>query len=258
MDNRGIATDPGWINRKFRELERAIEALRSERRASATTIGSGGFVVDGGDVVMLDDDGSVMFRLGMHANGDRGFTMARQDGSAAITVSRAFPGSTQQELRLYDRHGTELVTEEAVGSGLARPIFDIPTQPVLAASGAINAGPYGFEVPIASGTYTAVARAQFVRNNQFGTFILRIAASDITTAAEVRAINLADGLQMAQLFSAPYTATRATGTTDYVEVTLPSLLLPGAPWTSQAVALEVRRSAGAGTLRVAVTESRGG
>lgn len=34
MDNRGIDSDPGWINRQLQDLRRQIEALRSERRGS--------------------------------------------------------------------------------------------------------------------------------------------------------------------------------------------------------------------------------
>lgn len=40
MDNRGIDTDPGWINRQLRELRQAIEAMRSERRAGSAWDGN--------------------------------------------------------------------------------------------------------------------------------------------------------------------------------------------------------------------------
>lgn len=54
MDARGIDTDPGWINRKLQALERAIEALRSERRAGATTV-DGTLVVETGGNILLED-----------------------------------------------------------------------------------------------------------------------------------------------------------------------------------------------------------
>lgn len=63
MDNRGMDTDVGWINRKFRELERKIEALASARRpgaewrASPTQVASVGFAADG--TTLLDSTGDL-------------------------------------------------------------------------------------------------------------------------------------------------------------------------------------------------------
>lgn len=257
--NRGIETDEGWVNRKFRELERMIEEMRHERRTAATTIGNGGSLeVDGGDVIMRDTDGSIMFRLGTQTHGDRGLTISRAAGEEALSIARLFSNSTQQEVRLKDRYGFELVAEEALGSGPAKPFLHIPMVPVLAAAGSLNAGPYSWEVPVTSGTYVDVFRAGFARHNQFGSFRLRIAASDTTTSGEVRLVNANTSDHLGQFLSGPYTATRATGSTAYTEVLVPSIFMPGDPWVSIALALQVRRTAGAGTLRVAVAESRGG
>jgi len=64
MDNRGIDTDPGWMNRKFRDLERKIEDLRSERRSAAITIPSGGkLTVSSGGTVVVDLGGSLELNL---------------------------------------------------------------------------------------------------------------------------------------------------------------------------------------------------
>lgn len=60
MDNRGIDQDPGWINRQLRELRQAIEALRSERRAAATTVSSGDLTVSGGGSVIVKDGGNLI------------------------------------------------------------------------------------------------------------------------------------------------------------------------------------------------------
>lgn len=47
-DNRGVDSDPGWVNRKLRDIDRAIEALRSERRFRnlPTTSATANMVVD--------------------------------------------------------------------------------------------------------------------------------------------------------------------------------------------------------------------
>lgn len=76
MDNRGIDLDPGWVNRKIHDLERAIEALRSERRAAATTVSEGDFVVSGGGSVIVRDGGDVAVLDGV---GDPAVSMADGD-----------------------------------------------------------------------------------------------------------------------------------------------------------------------------------
>lgn len=224
----------------------------------AGIVGLGGVTVTSNDVAMRDDDGTEILRIGEQVNGDWGFTLSREDGSVAISVSQAFPGAAQQELRLFDRFGNEMLTEEAIGSGLAYPVFPLIFEPVLATAGTVNAGPYGFEVPTTSASFVTVFRTTLARNNQFGTVKLRIAASDTTTSGEARLINVATGDHLGQFLAGPYTGTRAVGSTGYTEVSLPSLVIPGNPWDPIEIAVQARRTAGAGTLRVAVSESRGG
>lgn len=256
-DLRGIDSDPGWINRKFRELERAIEGLRSERRAASTTIGDGGLVIDGGDVTMLDTDGSIMFLLGDQLYGDRGLLMAREDGSIALVLRKAFAGPGTQTLEFRSRDGYLLFAEEALGAGLSRPYLHLPMHPVMATPTALQHGPYGAEVPVTSATFITTHQAWYARHNQFGRVMLQIAASDATTAAEVRVINAATSAVLGDFFAAPWLGTRAAGSTGFVQVDSPRLFLPGNPDDRISVAVQVRRSAGTGTLRVATPESHG-
>lgn len=260
MDNRGIDTDPGWVNRELRALRRKVEALTSERRASATTIGSGGLVVDGGLVVMLDVDGSEMFRLGPQIFADRGLTIARESGTVAFEMRKTFSNSATQSVYVRDDNGDVLLAEESLGNGLAQPYLPIPLQPVTATATALNTGPWGPEVVVNSATFTSTHQAWFARHNQYGLFRIRIAASDLTTAAEVRVINVATGNPLNAFFQPAWLGTRAAGSTGYTEVVTPGadgLLLPGLVHTEISVAVQVRRSAGAGTLSVAVPTSHG-
>jgi hypothetical protein len=256
-DFRGIDTDEGWINRKFQALQRQIDALRSERRAGATTIGSGGLVVDGGDITALDVDGSVIFRLGPQQHGDRGVTVTREDGVNAIALRKSFSNSTKQTLVLTDANNLPLVAEESLGTGLSYPFLPIPLQPAPAASGAVVAGPWGYEVTHASASWTTAHQAWYARHNQYGLFRLRVAASDATTAGEVRVINVASGLALGGFLSGAWTGVRAAGSTGYTEIVSPGLALPGTAHTSVSIAVQVRRTAGTGSLTVAVPESRG-
>lgn len=259
MDARGIdLNDPGWVNRKFQELKREIEDLRSERRAASTTIGEGGSLrVDGGEIVFLDADGSVLLRIGEQQYGDRGFALNRDDGSPAITLSNALGVLAQQELRIRDRFGNEILAEEAFGSGFSTPYLPVPMQPMKSASGAITAGPYGLENTHATTTWTSVFRAQFTRQNQFVTFATRVAASDTTTAAELRVIDPSTGSHLGRFLAGPYTGPRAAGTTTYTTVTLPGIVMLGNYLDTIEVELQIRRTAGTGTLTVAVAHAGG-
>jgi hypothetical protein len=224
----------------------------------AAIVGAGAVILSERQMLVIDDDGTEIFRIGDMEHGDRGLVIRREDGSIAISLSQAFPGAAQQEIRIFDRFGNELLTEEAIGSGPAYPIFPLIFEPVLATAGTVNAGPYGFEVPTTSGTFVTVFRTTLARNNQFGTVKLRVAASDTSTSGELRLINVANNSHLGQFLAGPYTGTRSTGSTAYVEVSLPSLVIPGNPWDPIELAVQVRRTAGAGTLRVAVDQSRGG
>lgn len=267
MDARGIDTnDPGWINRKFQEIKRELEALRSERRAAATTVSEGSIrlangaslVVDGGDVIMLDEDGDELFRIGTMPHGDRGLRIRRTDGSAALTLARIFDFSSGQELVVLDRLGNPLMAEEALGSGPAYPVFHIPMQPVQPASAPLIAGPRGLEISTNATSWTDVFAARFLRHNQFGTFRVHVAASDATTTGEVRLVDASSGFHLGQFLAGGYVGSRPAGSTGFVDVLLPSIFLPGAPWAPISLAIQARRTAGSGTLRVAVGESRGG
>lgn len=252
-----IDTSPGWINAELKKLRREIEGLRTERRAAATTIGAGGLTIDGGDVVMLDTDGSVMFRLGEQPLGDRGFLLARASGAAAITVANAFGGATQQELRLRDRFGNEMLSEDAFGTGFTRPWITFQMQPVKAASAAVVAGPYGLENTHATTTWTTLFRAVMPRQNQFVTLSTRVAASDTTTSCELRLVDPASGAHLGQFLAGPFAATRDAGSTGYTAVSLPKIMLHGQYLEEIGLELQVRRTAGAGTLTVAVERASG-
>lgn len=257
MDYRGVDTDLGWVNRELTRLRREIESLRSERRAASTTIGNGNLVIDGGDVTMLDVDGSVMFLLGGQLNGDRGVTISRESGVAAFAIRKSFPTSNKQTVVITDANGLPLVAEESLGNGLSHPFLPIPLQPATATSSSLSTGPWGYEITSSSTTYETTHQAWYARHNQFGLFRIRVAASDTTTAGEVRVINVGTGVGLGPFLSPAWTGVRAAGSTAYTEIVSPGLNLPGTMHTSISVAVQVRRTAGTGTLTVAVPESRG-
>lgn len=56
---RGIDTDPGWINRKFAELDRQIREMNAAARFTATVPSGGNLAVKDGGSVTVEDGGEV-------------------------------------------------------------------------------------------------------------------------------------------------------------------------------------------------------
>lgn len=253
------------IEQRFRDLEAATKALAAavarrpkfEVSAGDLTISGGDLVVDGGDFLLLDTDGSTVFRLGPQTHGDRGVSIYRETGELAIGVRKAFESSGEQTVEIRDGDGSLIVAEEALGSGLSRPFLHLPFHPVLATPAALQHGPYGPQVPVAVTDWTTTHQAWFARHNQYALLRVRVSASDLTTAGEVRVVNPATGAVLGDFLAGPWTGTRAAGSTSHTEVAPPRLFLPGAPDERVSVAVQVRRTAGAGTLNVSLPESHG-
>lgn len=56
---RGVDDSPGWINRRFHELEQMVKGLAAERRLPASTISEGDLTVEGGGSVLVKDGGDI-------------------------------------------------------------------------------------------------------------------------------------------------------------------------------------------------------
>ena len=262
MSNRGFDLSTQRLDREIKALKRELEALRSERRAAATTIGTGdlrlanggSLVVDGGDVVMLDVDGSVLFRLGLQALGDRGVSIFREDGTLAFEVAK--PNALAvQAWRLKDSDGTTIVSESGFGEGLGRP--RLPSRPFPTATPAW--GMYGAEVATTSSTFTTLFAVQDRRQNPLWAPAFRVKCSDTTTAAEVQVIDAATSTPLAEFGFGAWTGVRPVGSTGYTELT-PALNVPTSVGVDGRYRFEVqaRRTAGAGTVTLAIPESIGG
>lgn len=250
-----VPQDLDAVVRIIQQLQRDLEALRTERRAAATTIGDGGsLVIDGGDVVMLDTDGSFLFRLGEQAFGDRGISINRADGTLAFEVAKPNPLAVQA-WRLKDNAGTTIVSESGFGIGLGRP--RIPSSPFPVATPSY--GTYGPEVSTTAGTFTTLFAVHDRRQNPLWSPVFRVRCTDGTTAAEVRVVHAATGTQLVEFGAGTWTGVRAAGSTDYVELA-PPLNIPAALAVDDRYRFEVqvRRTAGTGTVFLAIPESLGG
>lgn len=274
MDSRGIDTDPGWVNRKLQNLQDQINAMRSERRAASTTIGEGGSLfirgllkIAGsldltGTMSMKSADDVEMVRIGDMPYG-RGFELKRDDGTPALRFRKPFSNSTTQAWTLQDRQSQVVVAESDLTPGLGRPHLEHPLQPVAATSGtAVTCGPHGWERQTSSTSWTTLYVYDGKVQNPFLDFKFAALCSDATTAGEIQVIDLNTGSPLPGYFEPAWVGTVPAGTTTYLVVDPPNtrITTPGISSVGAYMRLgvQVRRTAGTGSITLAVPQSIGG
>lgn len=250
------------LEQRFRNLEsrlrelsaRVLQRPKFEVSAGDLTIRGGDLVVNGGDFLLLDTDGSTVFRLGPQEHGDRGVSIFRDDGTRAITVKDRLPDAPVQSLEVWDASGNRILADSEFGSGMDAPWFPLHPQPYSPASAAVMTGPHGLEGPaVTSGTFTTTHIVELPRQNQQSRWRFEVKASDTTTSGEVRIIRTSDGVALNKYLQPAWTGVRADGSTGYTAVDPGApLLLPGGFAELVRLEVQVRRTAGAGSLTCAV------
>lgn len=128
------------IIRRLQDLEREVQQLRAGRRLEASTIGKGGITIKGGAIILQDEDGREIGRMGAredipHApdgSTQPGFILRRNDGSLAFALDDPNPndGSYRQLLKMQDAQGNIIFSEDTIsGWGLATPTHSLPLYP---------------------------------------------------------------------------------------------------------------------------------
>lgn len=161
MDNRGIDTDPGWINRKIHAIERAIEGLRSERRAAATTVSEGDFIVSGGGSVLVKDGGDVAVSAGgsVDVTGTGGINVT----SGSVNVSGGSVNvSGGGKVLIRDGGGLQALHASGTTAAYFGP-YDVGG---VLHQGLLILGPDG--KPVMSGEYDTVSGARRVKLGNVG------------------------------------------------------------------------------------------
>lgn len=274
MDARGIDNDPGWINRRFAEIKREIESLRSERRAASTTIAEGGsLLVRGflrvvgsldltGTLSMKSDEGDELVRIGDMQYG-RGFELKRDDGSQALAFRKPFDISAVQAWVLLDRQGQVIVAESDLGPGLSRPHLEHPLQPVAPTSGTtLTCGPHGWERQTSSTSWETLYVYDGKAQNPFLDFKFAAFCSDGTTAGEIQVVDLETGNPLLGFFEPAWLGVVPAGSTSYTVVDPPNTRITTPEMSTFGayirLGVQVRRTAGSGSITLAVPQSIGG
>lgn len=221
---------------------------------SITIPSNGLLLVDGGDVVMLDKAPSAteLFRMGEQVNGDRGITIRRIDGSAALDVRDLF-GNGYQTVRLYDKAGGAIVSDAALAlHGLDAPHIPIPFVPSSFASTT-------FAQTTASAAFVPLFESSAFFNNPYMRLKIKAQCSDATTAAEVGVWDTVAGAFLVEPFTLASTQIIIpAGTTTVTEFEADKLMtLPGPMSNEMKLEVRAKVTAGTGSVSVAVTRAIG-
>ncbi|MGW1837088.1 hypothetical protein [Streptomyces sp. NPDC002067] len=133
-----MATIPQDINDRLRRLEAELRALTTaaNRRPALNQITHGDVKIgEGGGLSVRQPGGAETFRVGEvgPVAGEHALVVRRRDGSEAMSVWNGTTASDQpQAFRVKDAAGNELLSEDVVAGGLARPHLPLvmtPAQP---------------------------------------------------------------------------------------------------------------------------------
>lgn len=253
-----------WKNSVEKGLNRLF--TRAASAAPATVGSSGTFLVRGlldllGSVSMKSEDGNELFRLGDMTFG-RGLEMKRDDASLAFRLAKQFSTSTKQAWSWGDKDGNTILAENAFVGGLSQPFLEHVFAPIAAASGtAVTCGPFGIERTTASPTFETLFVYDGKRQNGFLDLKIAAVCSDGTTAAEVQVVDMATGTPLAGFFLPALVLAIPTGTTTMTlfDPTPDQVSMSSFPVGSQMrLGIQARRSAGAGSITLAVAQAIGG
>ncbi|UQA92857.1 hypothetical protein [Streptomyces halobius] len=133
-----MATIPQDINDRLRRLEAELRALTTaaNRRPALNQIMHGDVQIgEGGGLSVRQPGGAETFRVGEAGPiaGEHALIVRRRDGSVALSVWNGTTADDQaQAVRIKDAQGHELLSEDVVAGGLARPHLPIPMGPAQA------------------------------------------------------------------------------------------------------------------------------
>jgi hypothetical protein len=248
---------PDFAN-EIRDLKKRLRILENAGLGNISVGGGGISVGDGGRVVfgagsefqILAPDGTPIVHAGALPNGDYGFEVYRQTGGIALRVSKATEDDTEQTFALYDKTGSVIVADaQNATDGADAPFIGYDFRPVTSLE----------ERTTSSSTFTDLFAFRGAKHNAFILPTLQVRCSDGTTSGQVRIVNrLAADAVLAGHLQPQWTGTVALGTTTDTELAPTyGLLVPGPAGADVHLVVQAKRTAGAGSLAVAVVEAHG-
>lgn len=220
---------------------------------SITIPNNGLLLIDGGDLVLLNESLVEILRVGFMEHGDRGIVFRRDDGTEALSV-RDVLGGGQQTLQFRDRVGRRIGGDSILSfSGFDAPHMAMTFIPVDYTSAATAQ-------TTSSASFVATHEHRGFRQNPAMAPVFSVKCSDGSTSAEVQVYDVTNSVYLGGYLGSPaiVTATVPIGTTAFTEFApTPAMQLPGNMSDPTHLQIHVRRTAGAGSVSVAPVRTIG-
>ncbi len=223
---------------------------------SITIPNNGLLLVDGGDVVMLNESLVEVFRVGVMDFFDRGMVVRREDGTIAWEMRKAFGmADPTQAFIIRDRGGAQIGGDALLSpSGFDAPHMSMPFIPVDYTSGAPAQ-------TTSSTSFVALHEHRGFRQNPALKPQFEVKCSDGSTSAEIQVYDVLNSVYLGGFFGTPAVQTIAVpiGTTTFTLFQLASgaMALPGVMSAPMHLQIHVRRTAGVGSVSVAPVRTIG-
>lgn len=227
-------------------LEKLFDRLERLERSEGSTIVEGGSIdYTGTELVIKNTAGTVIFKVGLQNNGDFGIAGYRDNGTLAFSVRKQISsGDTSQLLRLHDKLGNVIGGDSlAATTGFDAPYIPNMWRPADRSDAKTTT----------SATFVTLFKCATYHQNPAIPFVFHTLASDGTTTGQIQV--LGNGSPLGPNFGAPWLGS-VSGTAETL-VTSSALMLPGAMGDAIDLEVQVKRTAGTGTVSVGIARSLG-
>jgi hypothetical protein len=207
-----------------------------------------------GEFSTLDTDGSVLLKSGTQEFGDRGFSVFRDDGTPAVVVKRIFgAGDSRQSMLFRDPNGATIGGDSILSfAGFDAPHIPIPFTPSDVTSSA-------YARTTSSATFVPLFEHYGYRQNPALHLKVKAWCSDATTTADIQVWDVIGGVYLDTFFGSPPPSVINVplATTVPTVFESESMMLPGNMSDDMQLEIHVKRTAGAGSVSLAVLRSIG-
>lgn len=210
--------------------------------------------VNGGDVSIYDQSNNLLMSYATFPLGDRNVSLFRADGTPALVIQSTATAGAAQTLLLFDKSGRVIGGDaQDNASGIDAPYLPIRFEPTDLTSGARQQS-------TTSTSFVALFEHYGYFQNGGLPLSVKAWASDGSTSATVQLYDAINGLYLGALAapSTPQTILMPTATTAAtLFASAAPFALNGSMGDDLQLEIHVKRTAGAGTVNVAVARSIG-
>lgn len=232
------AFDDNDLISQIRELHRRIEDLEKGSGIGNTAIDAGDLSIRSGSLTVGTVPAIYMGPMVFGADTASGWLFRRNDGTVAFTIAGTASGNQNWELR--DNAANVVVSDDDGDQGLARPyihyhfVEHANTVPTITTT---------------SATFVPLATGRYVKQHPYTTVEVLCRASDGSTSGQIQLYNTTT----ATVIDGPENITVGM----YAVITLGPAVVDGAHMSYQELEIQVKRTAGAGTIGIRVMNAYG-